>query len=181
MANNEFFMASDNLIQVTGLRDAVTGGYINDASVKMSLFLESVLNPNAEAVTDKGSGKVGIPATGHGRSADDYIRLEGFDNYDGEYEIDSVSANEIVIVATYVQETLSGTEQIYVGVPFGTDISLTYVDGSDGNYQGVLPDTLKGLIERNWYFLFITAIKDTSRLTSKLKWKAVYHLSTVSD
>jgi len=74
MANNEFFMASDNLIQVTGLRDAVTGGYINDASVKMSLFLESVLNPNAEAVTDKGSGKVGIPATGHGRSADDYIR-----------------------------------------------------------------------------------------------------------
>jgi len=174
----EFFIASDNLVQVNGLRDAATGNYVNDAEIKMSLFVESTFNPDNAAVTDETGGKVGVPATSHGLSADDYIRLEGTENYDGEYAIDSVEANKIIIVATYVAETLSGAEKIYTGVPNGTNLPVNYVDASDGNYEGVLPDTLKGIVERDWYCLFVEAIKDTNRLTSRLKWKAVYHLST---
>jgi len=40
------YLGSDNLVKLTGLRDALTGNYINDAVVKMSLFEASPLNPN---------------------------------------------------------------------------------------------------------------------------------------
>jgi len=67
---------------------------------------------NAAAV-DKGGGKVGIPITDHNFSATDGIMLSGTTNYDGENTVDSETANEVVITATYVAETFAGTERAF--------------------------------------------------------------------
>lgn len=71
--------------------------------------LTSVTIDNAAAV-DKGDGLVGIPITGHVFSAKDNTTIASTTNYDGNYDIVSQTANEIVIVATYVAETFAGTE-----------------------------------------------------------------------
>lgn len=60
----------------------------------------------------KSEGKVGIPITGHPFEAGDNVYISGSTNYSGTWIIDSVTENEIVIVATYVSETFAGTETI---------------------------------------------------------------------
>ena len=64
---------------------------------------------NAAAV-DKGGGEVGIPITGHSFAAGDRIEINGSTNYDGQYVINSQTANEVVITETYNAETFGGTE-----------------------------------------------------------------------
>lgn len=44
MAEEEVYIDSDTLVEVTGLRDAESGDYINDATIKMSLFEGDELN-----------------------------------------------------------------------------------------------------------------------------------------
>lgn len=66
---------------------------------------------NGPAVSKSG-GKVGIPITGHPFEAGDSVYISGSTNYSGTWIIDSVTENEIVIVATYVSETFAGTETI---------------------------------------------------------------------
>jgi hypothetical protein len=66
---------------------------------------------NAAAV-DKTGGKVGIPITGHPFAAADSVLIAGTTNYNGTYVIDSQTANEIVIVATYAAENFAGTETV---------------------------------------------------------------------
>lgn len=66
---------------------------------------------NDDAV-DKGGGQVGIPITGHSLSADDTITIYNTTNYNGTYTVDSETADEIVITATYVAETFAGTEPV---------------------------------------------------------------------
>ncbi len=61
-----------------------------------------------DAVVDKGVGKVGLPATGHGLSSGQYIGVYGTTNYNGSYFVDaSTSLDEIVVTAAYTPETLS--------------------------------------------------------------------------
>lgn len=68
-------------------------------------------NLDAAAAVDKGSGKVGIPCTGHEFAAGDTVTFAGTDNYDDSYEVDSdTTADEIVIVETYAAETFSATD-----------------------------------------------------------------------
>jgi hypothetical protein len=74
-----------------------------------SFDLTSNTIDNAAAV-DKGDGTVGIPITGHDFNAKDNTTIAGTTNYDGNYDIVSETANEIVITATYVAETFAGTE-----------------------------------------------------------------------
>ncbi len=64
---------------------------------------------NAAAV-DKGDGLVGIPITGHPFLAGDTPTFADTTNYDGDKEIVSQTANEVVITATYQAETFGGTE-----------------------------------------------------------------------
>ena len=132
---------------------------------------------------DEGGGKVGIPVIGHDCVANDYVRVKT-KKYSGEYSIDSVTNDKIIIVETYVAETFKGTEKVYVGVPDGTNITLPYVGGSEGNYRGTLPDTLEGLVEygasvsggqvTGSYFLFLWAEKDTSKATKRIALQAQY-------
>jgi hypothetical protein len=61
---------------------------------------------------DKGGGEVGLPITGHAFLAEQVVVLAGTVNYDGAYAINSKTANEIVITATYVAEVFAGTETV---------------------------------------------------------------------
>lgn len=78
---------------------------------------EKTLN-NAAAV-DKGGGLVGIPLTGHGYSEGNIILFNDTINYDGVKTLPSQAlggADEIIITATYVAETFTGTETACVVV-----------------------------------------------------------------
>jgi len=66
---------------------------------------------NDDAV-DKGDGTVGIPITAHSFPLSTHVVFVGTTNYDGEYIIQSVSTDEIVIVATYIAETFGGAEEV---------------------------------------------------------------------
>jgi len=65
-----------------------------------------------EAAVDKGNGTVGIPCTAHGFIAGMSITIHGTEHYDNTYTIASVSANEIVITATYAAETFGDNDLI---------------------------------------------------------------------
>jgi len=59
------------------------------------------------AVVDKGSGKVGLPATEHGLKPGVQVTIAGSTNYDGAYTLEpETTADELVITAAYVIETL---------------------------------------------------------------------------
>jgi len=125
-------------------------------------------------VIDKTGGKVGIPVIRHEAASGDFIKIEGAgEQLDGEYTVDATtSADEIVVTAVFadVSQTLTGRERLYIGIVNGTEIPMSYVSESDGNYKGILPYTLQGLIaneliatshgnvEIGTYPLFATAV-----------------------
>jgi len=65
---------------------------------------------NAAAVdVGPGSGLVGIPAAAHGRAVGDWIVIAGTTNYDGLYQIATVSApGQFEVVATFQAEVFAG-------------------------------------------------------------------------
>ena len=67
-------------------------------------------NLDNAAADDKGGGLVGIPITAHPFVTDEPVTIDGTDNYDGNYVIVSETENEIVITATYQEETFTGAE-----------------------------------------------------------------------
>lgn len=94
----------------------LTGGAANSdpaASLGGVMSANQVHLPDtidASPAVDKGNGRVGIPITGHLYAADKTIIISGTTNYDGSRKIESQTANEVVIVATYAAETFDGTE-----------------------------------------------------------------------
>ena len=175
MANDKLYMNSDNLIKYNNLQDVDAGTYINTATVDMSLFKGDTINPDAAAV-ENASGYAKITITDHTLTTSDFIRISGSENYDGQWDITAVETNKITIDATYVAETLTGSEVIYVGVEDDNvkDISLT-PKGSDGNYTGIIPDSAARVLDQAFYFLFIKAVYSGSVLLSRKKLKAVFH------
>lgn len=149
-----------------------------------STMTETVKGILKGVAVDEGDGKVGIPVIGHTSVASDYVRIESSRKYNKEYSIVSVTNDKLVITATYVAETFSGAERVYLGVPNGCNITLPYVTDSDGNYRGTLPDTMEGLVEYGAsvsggqvtgnYFLFMWAEKDTSKATKRIALQAGY-------
>jgi hypothetical protein len=159
----------------------------------LSTMFKKTKNLFKGAVTDKGTGKVGLPVIRHdcNLAGGDYIRIEGTKNYDGEYTVDAATEeDEIVVTATYVAETFTGRETLYIGIVNGTNLSLTYVATSDGDYEGLLPNNLKGLIENELidtsrgtvevgvYWLFVKStdpdptpdVQRVKRIEYKAKW-----------
>jgi len=64
-------------------------------------------------ITDEGSGVIGIPYPNHKFNSGDYIIVNGTINYDGFYTVLSTSTSDFVhIEASYIAETLTGTETI---------------------------------------------------------------------
>jgi hypothetical protein len=132
---------------------------------------ETVQNIYHGAV-DRGSGLVGIPVDNHGLKAGDTVRIWGTKNYNGVYEVDSVTANEIQITETYVAENFDGTEYLFEAVPGAVDLSLT-AEGTGGNYSGVIPETAEMTPDAT-YYLEISINKTTSDLLVRHTCKAVY-------
>jgi hypothetical protein len=90
------------------------------------------LNTSGSAV-NKGSGKVGLPCTSQPYATGNSIQIRGSVNYNGTFTVDSTSsANEIVITASYVSETFTGSETVNQRVTLGA-----------GNNN---PDVEKGVI-----------------------------------
>jgi len=130
--------------------DAVSFSFaaITGPTNALSTILKKTKNLFSGAVADKGTGKVGLPVIRHGAASGDFIRIEGTKNYDREYTVDATTtANEIVVTATYVAETMTGKESFYIAVTNGKEIAMAYVAASNGDYKGIQPYNLKGLIE----------------------------------
>jgi len=62
------------------------------------------------AAQNKGGGKVGFLVTAHGFVSGESIQVSGSASYDAVYTVDATtSANEIVVTAVFVGETMAGT------------------------------------------------------------------------
>tara|TARA_R110002020_G_scaffold376130_3_gene587313 strand:+ start:32121 stop:33281 length:1161 start_codon:yes stop_codon:yes gene_type:complete len=91
---------------------------VNGENVRMPLngagipINPQTANPDNAAAVNKGGGLVEIPLTGHSFNEGDVITITGSVNYNGTYTIVSVTENGIVINATYVAETFTGSEVI---------------------------------------------------------------------
>jgi hypothetical protein len=65
---------------------------------------------NNAAVVQRGSGRVGFPATAHGLVSGDYFRAYGTTNYNGSYTVlPATTTNEIVVEASFATETFTDT------------------------------------------------------------------------
>lgn len=61
------------------------------------------------AFADAGGGEVTVTAAGHSFSAGEYITITGTTNYNGRYEVESVSGNDFNITATWSVDDATGT------------------------------------------------------------------------
>jgi hypothetical protein len=184
---SDVYISTDNVVTWSELKDAETDAYDNAATLTMSLFKKVPLNPIAAGpAVLKGGGLVGIPCTAHGLIENDYIRIEGSQNYNDEFTVHAdTTANEIVITHTQDAETFLGTERIFIGIADGTNVPLPYT-GTPGLYRGTLPDTLQRMIEytasqtygelseTGKYYLFVEAVNGASRTTKRVPLEAIY-------
>ena len=101
---------------------------------------------NADVAVNNGGGLVGLPSTAHTFVENDEVVIIGSINYDGTYSIDgTTSSNQIVISASYVEETFLGSEQAFIkdfefyavdGVQaFDTDTFCYYRKSEGANYK----------------------------------------------
>lgn len=76
--------------------------------------------------------------------------------------------------ASYVNDaTISGQLADAAGATVGDAVSLSYIDSSDGNYAGNLPNSVS-LTEGDVYTMTITITSGSYKKTIKLTGKAVY-------
>lgn len=127
--------------KVSGIGSA-TGGGFSFAPLSDDV-LEDTINDAAAVDKSTSPATVGIPVTGAeaaGWLAGDECTIAGSTNYEGQHVIDSVTTNEIVIVATYTAETFA-TDTIkrtikatrLVGVE--TTNTFAAVSAQDGDYH----------------------------------------------
>ena len=102
---------------------------------------------NAAAV-NKGDGTVGIPVTSHGFEAAETIRIDGSTYFTGGWLIDSVSANEVVIVTD--QDTIDNAVAVNLAdgeveipttntsIGTGDHVTISGTSHYDGEYTVVL-------------------------------------------
>lgn len=171
-----WFLDTDNVVRIEGLRNVVTFDYINDATITGILYKLPVLNPDAAAAVNKTTGKVGIPCTGHGLVEGNCIRLERTLNYNGVFNLHAdTSVDELVITATYAAETFTGSEFIYVAVvgAVGSEIEFDYIEASNGDYFGIIPyDT--PLLQDESYVLCVKTVKGGEQVLAKIIYRAGY-------
>ena len=169
-----WYIDTDNVIRVVGLRNVVTSAYVNDATVTGILYELPALHPNAAVAVDKGAGKVGIPCEAHNQVAGDSIRLERTISYNGAFVLDAgTTVDELVIVTTYVAETFTGEEFIYCAI-VGTaavPITFTYEYGSNGNYVGKIPYTTP-LLQDESYMMCIKEVSGSEQVLAKIIYRA---------
>jgi len=81
-----------------------------DATIADSYFQGTL---DSGVAVDKGGGEVGLPFTGHNFISGQLVTIAGTTNYNDNYTLASVTANEIVITETFVTEDdLDGSETV---------------------------------------------------------------------
>lgn len=165
-----WYIDTDNVISIVGLRNVVSLAYVNDATITGVLYDLPALSPNVAAAVDKSDGKVGIPCTGHGKSSGDSIRIERSINYNSDYMLETgTTVDELVITATFAAETFTGNEFIYTNA-YGTKdapITFEYTAESDGNYSGKIPYSAP-LLQGEEYVLCIKEISGQEQVLAKV-------------
>ncbi len=174
-----WYIDSDNIIRVEGLRNVVTDAYVNDATITGILYELPALNPDAGAATDESDGKVGIPFAGHTLENGDSIRLERGSNYNGDYvlQAETTGTDILVITATFVTgSTFTGDEFIYTAIVGTADVPITfsYEDASDGNYVGKVAYT-EALLQGEDYVMCIKEVSGAEQVLAKIVHTAGFH------
>jgi hypothetical protein len=130
-----FYIKSDESINIANLKDAA-GSYVNDATVVMTLTQNTPLHPDAEAaITYDGGAETQLKIIEHGLTTDDYIRIEGTLNYDGEYDVHAV------LVWNLTSVTTAGADAILLNANADADMvghTATIVSGTNfivGQYE----------------------------------------------
>jgi hypothetical protein len=127
---------------------SASGGGFNFAPVGDNALEDQI--DNLGVAVDKGTSPetVGIPVAGHAFKAGHEVTITGTANYSGSnpYVIDSVTTNEVVIVAAFVSETFSSSDNIDSSIK-GTTIegvettnTFAAVSGQDGVYHVIDDD-----------------------------------------
>jgi len=173
---DKIYIDSENLVTIDELKNEETGAYLTGGdTVVMTLFKRSPLHIDEDGVAaDKGGGKVGIPVAAHGLATNDIVRISETENYNGEYTLDATStADEVVITATYVAETFTGRENVFVGLASCYQVPLSYVAASSGKFQGYVQDTTH-LIEGDRYILFVSVTSGPANLLIRMNLMAQF-------
>lgn len=149
--------------------------FVNDAEIWASLFYAQAVGVTAGEAVDDNDG-VFIPVESTGRfQKDDYVRLEGTKNYNGEYTVSRVDDTGIIIDADFAEETFDGKERIYIALPEASEVALPYVESSDGQYKGSMPANVPLRFGDVYYLYFTIMREDTLKATDRLQCTGVYY------
>ena len=167
----------------------------------VSTLVEAV-SLSAGAVVDKGTGKVGLPAVGHGLEPGTPVIIDGTVNYDGDYVLTAeTSADELVISATYVAETVSAADTVTParrvtltagdvadksggkvglpaaahGLPVGAEITVTGTTAYDATYTVLRGTTANELV------VTATYVEETLDGSEVADCRFYNHVYSVSD
>jgi hypothetical protein len=170
------YVNSDNRILLSGLTDQSDSTYVNDATVTVTLYEYTDRRfADRAAVVDGGGGTVIFPSSGHNVGASDYFILTGDSDYEDEYQASAVTANTITTSGTYVAKTFNGKEVIAKAIDSARNISMSYIAASNGNYAGIIPDTIKLVLGYEYWVCVVATDTSANVLTIKQRWPAEYH------
>jgi len=168
--------ASEDAAGILALISQIGTFEVENLNVGVEADVATIAGDSSGAETANEGAKTKIAVDRHLLTAANHVRIQGSLSYDESYDIDAVEIGKITIPAAYVAEKFTSEENIYVGVLGGVDVTLDYVEASNGNYRGTLPDTMKNIDDDEQLFLFIKADKNTSDLLIRLRCKGVYYL-----
>lgn len=134
------YIGADNAIVLDGLRDSATHDYINDATVRFTLYRQmvedGVMSASSAALS---SASAGFVAGDVGKSV--IVPGAGAQKSDLRTTISAlVSATEVTLAAA--ASVAVSYARIYASVPNAVSVAMAYMSGSNGKYRGVLPSTI---------------------------------------
>lgn len=138
-----FYIDTDNIVKITGLKDAETGAYVNKATITGIVYILPSVSPTALGAATQVGVYTGIPCVGHGFVVGDCIRFEKTANFDGEYTVQVGTTVDIIVInKLYVHEVFDGTELMFKAVVGSVSgpITFRYIDDSDGDYVCKIPN-----------------------------------------
>ena len=167
------YVYEDNLIEWEGLQRASTDAYVNDATLTMTCYkqiaTDGAMTSGAATLTCATSapfvsGDAGRRIIVHGA---------GTGGSDLRTTISSFTSSSIVTLAANAGATKTGGT-VEMSLDNASGVSLTYVTGSDGDYQGVL-DKAVPLVDGSTYILEVIAADGSNDGLRRETHEAQYH------
>lgn len=146
---SNFVSSEDSLRSISEKVSSIgsaSGGGFNFAPVASNAISVSINNGGAAVDKSTSPATVGIPVTGHAFLTGHEVTISNTVAYNGTFQIDSVSTNEVVIVSSFTGETF-GADDLIKGSIKGTTIegvettnTFSAVSGQDGVYHVIDDD-----------------------------------------